>query len=449
MDFKYDVFISYSRKDTAVADEITRAFEKEGISYFIDRKGIRGGMEFPMVLAKAIRESKVFLFLASENSYVSKFTQNEIVYAFNKKQKQDIIPYIIDGSELPEELEFTFSAINWRVIEQHPIETVLVDDILYRLGRERKPEPPKVVEVPPIKVEEKPIEEQKPSVVIEEKPVKEQKPSESVKASTKKEPPKPVKEQKPFVVVEEKPIEEQKPSLVVEEKPAIEQKPSEPAKEPTKKEPPKSVKEQPVVVEVPPVATKEPETVAPSTEWEEEEAPSFFQQLSDRVLNIGGLQLTWKHGVGALVVLAALVFFLTRGGEDANTGSPSEVETTDVTQTAPQTAQDVKGNITGIGNYVYNGEVDENGMPHGQGEATFENGNFYKGPFNHGVLEGENVFYKLGQGDTFEGSFADNHYKEGKYTIQSTGEYFVGTYKDGNPEHGVWYDKSGKELERQ
>lgn len=414
MDFKYDVFISYSRKDTAVADEITRAFEKEGISYFIDRKGIRGGMEFPMVLAKAIRESKIFLFLASENSYVSKFTQNEIVYAFNKKQKQDIIPYIIDGSELPEELEFTFSAINWRVIEQHPIETVLVDDILYRLGRERKPEPPKVVEVPSIKVEEKPIEEEKTSVVVEEKL-----------------------------------IEEQKPSLVVEEKLAKEQKPSEPLKEPTKKESPKPVTEQPVVVEAPPVATKEPEVVASSTEWEDEENLSFFQQLSDRLSNIGGLQLTWKHGVGALVVLAVLVFFLTRGGEDASAGSPSEVETTEVKETTPQTAQDVKGNIKGIGNYVYNGEVDENGVPHGQGEAIFENGNNYKGPFNHGVLEGENVFYKLGQGDTFEGSFADNHYKEGKYTIQSTGEYFVGTYKDGNPEHGVWYDKSGKELERQ
>ena len=33
---------------------------------FIDRQGIMGGMEFPMGLAQAIRESKVFLFLASE-----------------------------------------------------------------------------------------------------------------------------------------------------------------------------------------------------------------------------------------------------------------------------------------------------------------------------------------------------------------------------------------------
>lgn len=69
MDYKYDVFISYSRKDTDVADRICRAFDEEGISYFIDRQGIGGGMEFPAVLAKAIKESVVFLFLASKYSY--------------------------------------------------------------------------------------------------------------------------------------------------------------------------------------------------------------------------------------------------------------------------------------------------------------------------------------------------------------------------------------------
>lgn len=134
---KYDVFISYSRKDVETVNRIAQAFEEAGITYFVDRKGIGGGLEFPAVLARAIKESKVFLFLASKNSYSSKFTQSEIVYAFNKKQKEDILPYIIDGSSLPDELEFTFSAINWRRIEESPIETVLVDDILSKVGKER------------------------------------------------------------------------------------------------------------------------------------------------------------------------------------------------------------------------------------------------------------------------------------------------------------------------
>ena len=148
MGYKYDVFISYSRRDTEVADKICQAFNDVGISYFIDRRGIGGGMEFPAVLAKAIKESKVFLFLASKNSYDSKFTQSEIVYAFNKKQKQDILPYIIDGSTMPDELEFTFSSINWRLMDSHPIDTVLVDDILTKVGKERKPKPVEETSLP-------------------------------------------------------------------------------------------------------------------------------------------------------------------------------------------------------------------------------------------------------------------------------------------------------------
>lgn len=135
--YKYDVFISYSRKDTNVVDKICKAFDDNNISYFIDRKGIGGGLEFPKILAEAILSSQIFLFIASENSYGSKFTQSEVVFAFNKKQKSDIIPYIIDERKLPPEYELTFSAINWRERSKHPIETTLVDDVLRRVGKTR------------------------------------------------------------------------------------------------------------------------------------------------------------------------------------------------------------------------------------------------------------------------------------------------------------------------
>lgn len=122
-----DVFISYSRKDTAVADEITQALDAAGISYFIDRQGISGGLEFPEILAQAIVECKVFLYLASKNSYQSKFTNSEITFAFNKKEKNRILPYITDDSELPIGLQFLFSGINWRNRTQHPISTLVAD----------------------------------------------------------------------------------------------------------------------------------------------------------------------------------------------------------------------------------------------------------------------------------------------------------------------------------
>ena len=132
---KYDVFISYSRKDSSVADRICKALDKAGITYFIDRQGIKGGMEFPVVLANAILEAKLFLYLASENSYASKFTNSEITFAFNKKPSNSLLPYIIDGSNMPVQMEFIFSGINWRTIENHPIETTLVNDLLNLLGK--------------------------------------------------------------------------------------------------------------------------------------------------------------------------------------------------------------------------------------------------------------------------------------------------------------------------
>ena len=37
---KYDVFISYSRKDTNIANRICQALDKANINYFIDKQEI-------------------------------------------------------------------------------------------------------------------------------------------------------------------------------------------------------------------------------------------------------------------------------------------------------------------------------------------------------------------------------------------------------------------------
>lgn len=132
----YDIFISYSRLDSKVADQICEALNRAGLTYFIDRKGIGGGMEFPSVLANAIVNSDIFLYLGSANSYKSKFTNAEITFAFNKKERNRIVPYLIDGTSLPIELEFTFSAINWRVMANHPV-AQLVEDLVRLLGKKQ------------------------------------------------------------------------------------------------------------------------------------------------------------------------------------------------------------------------------------------------------------------------------------------------------------------------
>lgn len=130
-----DVFISYSRKDTMIANRICDALDSQGISYFIDRQGIGGGLEFPEVLADAIVNCRIMLYIASINSYGSKFTNNEITFAFNEKSKGSILPYIIDGSRLPASQRLIFASVNIRTLEEHPIESVLMQDLCQLLGK--------------------------------------------------------------------------------------------------------------------------------------------------------------------------------------------------------------------------------------------------------------------------------------------------------------------------
>ena len=117
---KYDVFISYSRKDTKIADEVCDALTLSGLRCFIDREGIDGGANFPEVLANMIDDSGVFLLLASKNSYQSKFTQAEILHAFKHKRSGCIIPYLIDDSHMPSDLEFLLGNVNWVDSREHP-----------------------------------------------------------------------------------------------------------------------------------------------------------------------------------------------------------------------------------------------------------------------------------------------------------------------------------------
>lgn len=99
-----------------------------------------------------------------------------------------------------------------------------------------------------------------------------------------------------------------------------------------------------------------------------------------------------------------------------------------------------------LGTCQYSGPVDENNQPHGVGEAFFYDGRYYKGSFIHGVLSGDNAYFKYENGDVFKGEFRDNTFYKGTYTIAADGSYFVGYYKNGQPDGGTWYDKNGNVI---
>lgn len=107
---KYDVFISYSRKDKAIVDEITQLLCENGISYWVDTKDIRMGSEFMADIVEAIEYSRITLFISSVDSNRSIYTAKEVAVAFNAGKY--IIPYKIDKSAFNKNLQFVMSDLN-------------------------------------------------------------------------------------------------------------------------------------------------------------------------------------------------------------------------------------------------------------------------------------------------------------------------------------------------
>lgn len=117
---KYDVFISYSTKDyidesknvipNNVISQIKTALREAGISYWFDEEGIYSGDEFAPVLARAIKDSELFLFVSSANSNQSEWTSSEIAtaHAYGKK----IVPFKIDDSVYHESVIMYVARLN-------------------------------------------------------------------------------------------------------------------------------------------------------------------------------------------------------------------------------------------------------------------------------------------------------------------------------------------------
>ena len=123
----YDVFLSYSRKDADVANQIYEELCSNGLDVFFDRQSIRAE-NFPSRIAQGIKESKVVLFLASKNSVTANYAPDEIVYAKNNKPRNAIIVYRIDSCAFPDDIELLFSSLNHRDINADSFEVIL-DDI--------------------------------------------------------------------------------------------------------------------------------------------------------------------------------------------------------------------------------------------------------------------------------------------------------------------------------
>ena len=174
-----------------------------------------------------------------------------------------------------------------------------------------------------------------------------------------------------------------------------------------------------------------------STGYEQEEKPPLWKKFLVPVI----------AAVGVAVITVAIFQGKKDDVGDGAAGSVA-VEQRDTTPKAEEkkTVEGLKYSGNKIGTFTYTGEVDDNNIPNGQGEAKFDNGDKYNGPFKNGMFNGDDATYTFQTGLKIYGTIKENNWEKGRITYPD-GDYFEGTINVIEPYNGTMHFKDGKEAE--
>lgn len=126
-DSSHDVFISFSFKDQAIAEAIlNQLLNKYHITCWICTQDIRAGENYKKTIVKAITDAEVILLIQSESSMHSTEVPKEVSIALNKNKT--IIPFVIDNSELSEDLEYDLLTVQ-RIDARRPTLDERIEDL--------------------------------------------------------------------------------------------------------------------------------------------------------------------------------------------------------------------------------------------------------------------------------------------------------------------------------
>lgn len=166
-----------------------------------------------------------------------------------------------------------------------------------------------------------------------------------------------------------------------------------------------------------------------------------------------------KVVVGIIAVFAIIIIFFFAakgcGGNKNQTAVPlassdtvAVADSMDVDTTAAEAYVTKQQCHVMQGDCTYTGTVNEDGVPNGDGEAWFKDGRYYKGYFANGMMVDDDAFFRFPNGDTYKGSFVNDHFSNGRYMMSQDKSYFIGTYDcNGQPKRGAWYDKNGNKIQ--
>ena len=92
------VFISYSSKQKAHADDLHYMLEKAGYEPILDNYDIKGGQRISDTIASLIRDANYFVLLLTEESLSSSWVSSEVTlaYSFGLLKDERLLPVQLD-----------------------------------------------------------------------------------------------------------------------------------------------------------------------------------------------------------------------------------------------------------------------------------------------------------------------------------------------------------------
>ena len=108
---KYNIFISYSTEDEAIANDVCSALEKKGIKCWIAPRDIQPGNPYARAIINGINLTEILLLVLTPDSNVSEYVLNEVDIAFNTKKI--IIPFFAKEVTMNPDLKFYLSRKQW------------------------------------------------------------------------------------------------------------------------------------------------------------------------------------------------------------------------------------------------------------------------------------------------------------------------------------------------
>ncbi|WP_295112113.1 toll/interleukin-1 receptor domain-containing protein [uncultured Methanobrevibacter sp.] len=108
---KHNVFISYSTRNSDIANRICYLLEKNGLKCWIAPRNISSGKIYIEEIGDAIRSTKIVVLVYSSFSQASRYVNNEIemAYSYNKP----IISFNIDNAEPRDEMAYFLKVSQW------------------------------------------------------------------------------------------------------------------------------------------------------------------------------------------------------------------------------------------------------------------------------------------------------------------------------------------------